>query len=86
MRQGAAAVDADVTLTYHSFFMSRPFATSIVLVAALSGVAGLGAGCAGSDEETKPITYSLTAKQNYEKGLAELKDTTFPKRRSISSS
>jgi outer membrane protein assembly factor BamD len=78
MRQGAAAVDADVTLTYHSFFMSRPFATSIVLVAALSCAAGLGAGCAGSDEETKPITYSLTAKQNYEKGLAELKDDNFP--------
>ena len=79
MRQGAAAVDADVTLTYHSFFMSRPFATSIVLVAALSCAAGLGAGCAGSDEETKPITYSLTAKQNYEKGLAELgiADTQF---------
>jgi outer membrane protein assembly factor BamD len=35
-------------------------------------------GCAGSDEETKPITYSLTAKQNYEKGLAELKDENFP--------
>jgi outer membrane protein assembly factor BamD len=58
--------------------MSRPFATSIVLVAALSAAAGLGVGCAGSDEETKPVTYSLTAKQNYEKGLAELKDENFP--------
>jgi outer membrane protein assembly factor BamD len=36
------------------------------------------AGCASSDEATKPITYSLTAKQNYEKGLAELKDENFP--------
>jgi outer membrane protein assembly factor BamD len=35
-------------------------------------------GCASSDEATKPITYSLTAKQNYEKGLAELKDENFP--------
>jgi outer membrane protein assembly factor BamD len=38
----------------------------------------LGAGCATSDEATKPITYSLTAKQNYEKGLAELKDENYP--------
>ena len=78
MRRDAAAVDASATLTYHSFFMSRPFATPIVLVAALSVAAALGVGCAGSDEETKPITYSLTAKQNYEKGLAELKDDNFP--------
>ena len=35
-------------------------------------------GCASSDEATKPITYSLTAKQNYEKGLAELKDENYP--------
>lgn len=35
-------------------------------------------GCASSDEATKPITYSLTAKQNYEKGVAELKDENFP--------
>jgi len=34
-------------------------------------------GCA-SDEESKPVTYSLTAKQNYEKGLAELKDESYP--------
>ena len=27
---------------------------------------------------TKPVTYSLTAKQNYEKGLAELKDENYP--------
>jgi outer membrane protein assembly factor BamD len=36
------------------------------------------AGCATSDEATKPITYSLTAKQNYEKGVAELKDENYP--------
>jgi outer membrane protein assembly factor BamD len=35
-------------------------------------------GCASGDEATKPITYSLTAKQNYEKGLAELKDENYP--------
>ena len=39
--------------------------------------AGL-AGCATADDATKPITYSLTAKQNYEKGLAELKDENYP--------
>jgi outer membrane protein assembly factor BamD len=39
---------------------------------------GLPAGCASSDEATKPITYSLTAKQNYDKGLAELKDENYP--------
>jgi outer membrane protein assembly factor BamD len=35
------------------------------------------AGCATSDEATKPVTYSLTAKQNYEKGLAELKNEDY---------
>jgi len=34
--------------------------------------------CASTDDVTKPITYSLTAKQNYEKGLAELKDENYP--------
>ena len=33
--------------------------------------------CATSDDG-KPITFSLTAKQNYEKGLAELKDENYP--------
>lgn len=32
--------------------------------------------CATSDDG-KPITYSLTAKQNYDKGLAELKDENY---------
>jgi outer membrane protein assembly factor BamD len=36
------------------------------------------AGCATSEEATKPVTYSMTAKQNYEKGLAELKDENYP--------
>jgi outer membrane protein assembly factor BamD len=44
------------------------------MIALGSGVAG----CASGDDVTKPITYSLTAKQNYEKGLAELKDENFP--------
>jgi outer membrane protein assembly factor BamD len=35
-----------------------------------------GAGCATSDE-TKGVTYSLTAKQNYDKGAAELKNENY---------
>jgi outer membrane protein assembly factor BamD len=37
----------------------------------------LGLGCAESDDEGRPVTYSLTAKQNYEKGMAELKDENY---------
>src|SRR3954467_4746630 len=51
-----------------------PLLASLALAMALSA----GPGCATSDEATKPITYSLTAKQNYEKGLAELKDENYP--------
>ena len=78
-------VDADATLTYHSFFMSRRpnmgrtrfFLRSLLLTTMALPALG-GGGCAGSDEEGKPVTYSLTAKQNYEKGLAELKDENYP--------
>jgi outer membrane protein assembly factor BamD len=34
--------------------------------------------CATSDEGGRPVTYSLTAKQNYDKGLAELKAENYP--------
>jgi outer membrane protein assembly factor BamD len=54
-----------------------PIAAVAVTVAALTAIAAC-SGCASSDEATKPITYSLTAKQNYEKGLAELKDENYP--------
>jgi outer membrane protein assembly factor BamD len=84
-------VDGGAVLTYHSFLMSRFFhggrprllgslVTSLplsVMLAVASAVCAL-AGCASGDDVTKPITYSLTAKQNYEKGLAELKDENFP--------
>jgi outer membrane protein assembly factor BamD len=53
-----------------------PHFTGRLLLALAVGVTV--AACASSDEATKPITYSLTAKQNYEKGLAELKDENFP--------
>jgi outer membrane protein assembly factor BamD len=75
-------VDADATLTYHRSFMSHPFPRalrpSLTLAAALALSTPIAIGCATSDEESKPVTYSLTAKQNYEKGLAELKDENFP--------
>lgn len=48
------------------------------LCAALAGAPVAIGGCASSDEATKPITYSMTAKQNYEKGVAELKDESYP--------
>lgn len=48
----------------------------------LATAAGLAAaplfvGCATSDDASKPITYSLTAKQNYDKGLAALKEESW---------
>ena len=53
----------------------RRAAYGLAAIAALAMALG---GCASSDEATKPITYSLTAKQNYEKGLTELKDENYP--------
>ena len=86
MKRRATAVDASATLTYHSFPMSPPLPhpRARVLLSlgclALCCLATLAAplGCATSDDATKPVTYSLTAKQNYEKGLAELKDENYP--------
>ena len=71
-------MDADATLTYHSFHMTRRFscALAVALVAAAAGP--LCGGCVTGDDEGKPVTYSLTAKQNYEKGMAELKDENYP--------
>jgi outer membrane protein assembly factor BamD len=71
---GDAWVDGDAPLTYHGFFMSPLFRRLVALVA-LSAAIGLG--CAESDDDTRPVTYSLTAKQNYEKGMAELKDESY---------
>jgi outer membrane protein assembly factor BamD len=84
--QHPAMVDGGAVLTYHSFLMSRFFhggsprvlgVALVVMLAVAFGSVGL-TGCAGGDDVTKPITYSLTAKQNYEKGLAELKDENYP--------
>jgi len=43
-----------------------------------SAVTSSNAGCATSDDASRPVNYSSTAKQNYEKGLAELKDENYP--------
>jgi outer membrane protein assembly factor BamD len=54
--------------------VDRRFAKTILILA----VASLAlAACATSDEAKAP-TYSLTAKQNYDKGQAELKDENYP--------
>jgi hypothetical protein len=53
---------------------SGPGALALVAVMALAVTS---TGCASGDDSTKPVTYSLTAKQNYEKGLAELKDENY---------
>jgi outer membrane protein assembly factor BamD len=92
MKRDATTVDADATLTYHSFPMSPPFPRGqrtpvalrllpfplMVWMSVTTPLLTSLSGCATSDEATKPITYSLTAKQNYEKGLAELKDENYP--------
>jgi outer membrane protein assembly factor BamD len=48
----------------------------VALVLAIGMSLGAG-GCATADEEGRGVTYSLTAKQNYDKGLEELKDENF---------
>jgi outer membrane protein assembly factor BamD len=60
--------------------MSPPFRRLVASFALAAGItcAVVLAGCASSDDATKPISYSLTAKQNYEKGLAELKAENYP--------
>jgi outer membrane protein assembly factor BamD len=55
----------------------RGFSFIQVLTLALALYAPVMGGCASSDEG-KSITYSLTAKQNYDKGLAEMKDENYP--------
>ena len=49
----------------------------LVSVGAAALVLSAAGGCATSDEG-KAVTYSLTAKQNYEKGLQALKDESYP--------
>jgi outer membrane protein assembly factor BamD len=53
----------------------RHFFRPLIIACLLAAPIGLG--CAESDDDTRPVTYSLTAKQNYEKGMAELKDESY---------
>jgi outer membrane protein assembly factor BamD len=56
----------------------RPRARLLLCIPSLAACLALApAGCATSDDSTKPVTYSLTAKQNYEKGMAALKDEDY---------
>ena len=70
-----ALVDGRVLVTYHNSFMHRLSRSTCLALLALGLLASA---CASTEDATKPVTYSLTAKQNYEKGLAELKDEDFP--------
>ena len=45
---------------------------AVVLLAALAG------GCGSTDTAEHAVTYQVTAKSNYEKGLKELKDENYP--------
>jgi len=53
-------------------------AGALALSVIAGGAAVLPAGCASTEDATKPISYSVSAKQNYERGLAELKDENYP--------
>lgn len=48
---------------------------------ALALALAAGAGCATDGDGTRSVSYSMTARQNYEKGVAELKDENFPEAR-----
>ena len=49
-----------------------------VFLSLWASLLALGPGCGSSESSEKSVTYSVTAKSNYEKGLKELKDENFP--------
>ncbi len=57
----------------------QAFPASAISMAAMAvmAMATFSAGCASTDEAGKSANYSLTAKQNYEKGLKEIKDENY---------
>jgi outer membrane protein assembly factor BamD len=58
--------------------IAQSFVMSLVVgLVSSTALLSIAPGCATSDDAAKPATYSLTAKQNYEKGLAELKDEEY---------
>ena len=47
-------------------------------LAALLALSTIGSACGSTDSGEHQVTYQVTAKSNYEKGLKELHDENFP--------
>ena len=60
-------------ILFHPFFLAPAFAPAFALAIALA----VGAASCASSEDSKQVTYSLTAKQNYDRGLEELKKENY---------
>ena len=59
-------------------FLVPRLASQVAVAGLMVPALVLTGGCASTDDEGGAVTYSLTAKQNYEKGLEELKDENYP--------
>jgi outer membrane protein assembly factor BamD len=58
--------------------VSPSFGKTIQRWAFIAAIAVVACGACATSDEGKAVTYSLTAKQNYDKGLAELKNENYP--------
>ncbi len=80
--EDATAVDADARLRtivfpcHLAFRAHAPASSCAVSLTSLLASASFGCADVGR-RHASPVTYSLTAKQNYEKGMAELKDENY---------
>lgn len=63
-------------MTHDGFCCKRPFGT-FALVGLFALAFGLFGGACATTDDGRALNYSLTAKQNYDKGLAELKDENY---------
>lgn len=63
-------------MTCEEFCCKRPLLGAAFVVLLTLGL-GLFTGSCATTEEGRALNYSLTAKQNYDKGLAELKDENY---------
>jgi outer membrane protein assembly factor BamD len=61
----------------HARSLASRVSLSLLTACWLTALLSFAPGCATSDEAAKPATYSLTAKQNYDKGVALLKDEDY---------
>jgi len=59
--------------TTHKILFRPSFAQAFALAIALA----VGAAACASSEDSKQVTYSMTAKQNYDRGLEELKKENY---------